>query len=142
LRARLSGITAAALPDIVYEYRQHHDSMTLSGKKEARLRSFDECTDIAIRYWRCPGATPDIRHACRRWHAWLTGWASVLELAAGHLCSALKIARRGLSRDPVWLILFARQLPSYHRWRRACSPLRHEPAETFSRGADIQKRKP
>jgi glycosyltransferase involved in cell wall biosynthesis len=119
LRAHIAGVTTTALPNVVYEYLQHPGSITLSGLQQARFRSLDECLDIALRYWRRSDVAPDIRKQCRRWHGWLVGWASSLELSHGQVGSAFALARTGFRHDPAWPVLYVAQLPSYVRWRQA-----------------------
>lgn len=120
LRAAIAGASAAPLDGLVYEYRQHRGSLTISGDPGRRLAQIEECLAIARRYgWEDAAASPAICRGCRRWHAWLIGWSAAIEAAGGRPLPALRRAGGALARDPFWPALFVAQLPSYARWRQA-----------------------
>jgi glycosyltransferase involved in cell wall biosynthesis len=134
IRMSAAGLRNEVLPDIVYEYRQHAGSKTLSGRASAKLVALDECLAIALEHWRKPGNPETVRRSARRLHAWLVGWASAIAVLQMMPLRAAAIALAGLRRDPAWLYLFPRQLPAYVAMRREIRSLGlDEPAPPDSR---------
>jgi glycosyltransferase involved in cell wall biosynthesis len=122
LRACINQIKSISLPDIVYEYRQHPGSMTLSGRRADRLFALHECIEIAASFSRAEPMPMGIRRGCRRWHAWLLGWGTIHALILGEMKRPTALAAVGLRRDPFWPFLFSAQIWSYLKWTKARRP--------------------
>ena len=117
LRAAIARLRTVPLPGIVYEYRQHPGSLTISGNPKHRLRAAAECLDIACRYGWDPTVPPAEARQCRRWHAWLVGWGAFHALAGGDPRRAASLMRDGFSREPAWPLRVAPLVLAYARWR-------------------------
>jgi glycosyltransferase involved in cell wall biosynthesis len=122
LRACINQLRSISLPDIVYEYRQHPGSMTLNGRKAARLSALRECLDIAARFSSAEQMPAGVRRSCRRWHAWLSGWGTLTALMLGEMRRSTEVAALGMRRDPFWPLLFSTQICSYLKWTKARGP--------------------
>jgi glycosyltransferase involved in cell wall biosynthesis len=113
IRCMLAGIVWKVSPFLVYTYRMHRESRTLSGEHAPLARMVRDNCVIARRYVRSPSLRPRDRRALADLLARATARAITGSLQAMDLRSAWKHAAETFLVDPFWLFRFAKQLP---RW--------------------------
>jgi hypothetical protein len=101
MRLLLAGIRRGTVADVVYKYRSHPGSLTLSGRASHELL----CEYRAISLDRL-GERDSIgaRRIYRRWHAWASAMVGRAELRSGDVAGALQCAVSATIRDPLWLL--------------------------------------
>lgn len=68
LRVALAGARSESLGCLVYHYRQHSGSLSISGQGVQRRKILREHLRIAERYLQADGISSQARHYCRVWH--------------------------------------------------------------------------
>ncbi len=108
IRFALSGLPYVSLRNVIYHYRSHQQSLSLS----ANLRQFSDVADENLRwvehYWSSvpAGARSDLRRVRTR----DTITAASRNLRAGAWHRALHYARLGCGFDPLWPVKFSLRL--------------------------------
>ncbi len=124
MRVALAGTTAAGLDRVVYQYRQHAGSLTISGNSARRLQMLAEHVVLAESYLALPGLPAEARRCCRQSHSQASLDLLKAALAARRAPDALRYLLRGWRRNARWPRLVAAGLaPEWvhmqARWWRA-----------------------
>lgn len=102
LRAWAAGMRTAVIPERVYAYTQHGDSLTISGGTRRVVPWLGEHLRLA-RCWSASAAAPvALRREARSWHAQEVGRAVALRFRDGAVVQALRLAVEGMAADPMW----------------------------------------
>lgn len=107
LRFFLSGGTFVQVQELLYHYRYHSDSLTLSGgfAREYELRS--EYQRVVSFYLQKTNTMPNVREALIKWHTQSTVVMAFLALGELKFSTAVKHGVQGLKRDSVgWIFSF------------------------------------
>lgn len=111
-RMVLAGVQRGTLPGVVYAYRSHHRSLTLSGTGQEKF--LHENWHAAFR--RCGEPAPDDHHrAYLLWHAWAAGYLTCHQLRRG--CGPSFPLGAAFRVDSWWPFRFLAQIPA-HWWER------------------------
>lgn len=99
LRGWLAGMTTRGVPGIVYQYRQHGESLTFGGGDP--LPMIRDALELSDR-WARQASSRSVREECRRWRARQYGRLVGGLLREGDWSSAWSEAIRGFGVDPLW----------------------------------------
>ncbi|MBI2902070.1 MAG: glycosyltransferase [Candidatus Methylomirabilis oxyfera] len=94
LRVALAGARSESLGCLVYHYRQHHGSLSISGQGVQRRKMLSEHLKIAERYLQADGVSSQARHYCRLWHAREAMVGILLALRQMRFGEAVRYGRR------------------------------------------------
>jgi glycosyltransferase involved in cell wall biosynthesis len=100
MRLLLAGTKRATVRDVVYKYRSHPGSLTLSGRASRELLC--EYRAISLDRLAERDDRSDARQIYRRWHAWASAMVGRAELRSGNVAGALQCAVSASIRDPLW----------------------------------------
>jgi glycosyltransferase involved in cell wall biosynthesis len=117
LRVIISGISGVVLDRLVYRYRTHEDSLTITTNNPRRLQISEEYLDIAKRYISADEVSSGLRSACITWHLHESTRGMLLSLLDGSLKNAIGFAARGWRVNPLWPRAFIGLCLSF-AWRR------------------------
>lgn len=115
-RLFLSGAQNVVLQDVIYVYRRHPQSLTMSGADIRRKISDEESYLSNLRIGECEPASTAFGFY-RLWRAWSAGYATLLHLQRLEVAKAFRTARRLLHEDPLWPARFARYAVGHWRER-------------------------
>lgn len=102
LRVAIARVPGAALDRVLYHYRAHPGSLTMQAGGPHALPRCREYLAMAGRYLDDASCPPEVRRACRRWHA-AEAVNGVLEaLRRLRPAEALGFARAGWRRAPLF----------------------------------------
>jgi glycosyltransferase involved in cell wall biosynthesis len=107
LRAAQAGIKSEPLGCLVYHYRQHPGSLSISGRSLQRLKMAREYLSIAERYLQSDGVSSHVRRVCRLWYGKEAAEGVVLALREKRYLEAVRFGMRGWRHDRWWPIAFA-----------------------------------
>ena len=111
LRAWCAGISETQVRGVVYRYRMHENSLTLSGgPSEAMLQ---ENVQAAQAGRSRSGEDRCLVSAYRRWHAWAVGYRFGADVSGGRYRAALRGALEATARSPLWPLLFTGQVVNH-----------------------------
>jgi glycosyltransferase len=118
-RVVLSGATSAELPDLLYVYRAHADSLTIGANKPAERLWVQEHLRIADQKLSMRSLDGEQRRAFRAFAAKETVHLAWLHLRGGQINSLIAALLGGFRRDPIWPAFAARPLGQAiaHRFR-------------------------
>jgi glycosyltransferase involved in cell wall biosynthesis len=107
LRAAQAGIKSEPLGCLVYHYRQHPGSLSISGQSLQRLKMAREYLSIAESYFQTDRVSSDVSRYCRLWHRKEAAEGVVLALREKRYLEAVRFGMRGWRYDRWWPIVFA-----------------------------------
>ncbi len=116
LRVAMAEIRSANLGRLVYHYRQHPGSLSISGASEQRLRLVNEHLRLAKDYLEQSGISAEVRGRCHVWHTHESLEGLLLAARQRRYLAALKYALQGWSHDLRWpMALASLVLPKLER---------------------------
>jgi len=116
LRVVMADIKSARLGRLVYHYRQHPGSLSISGTSEQRLCLVGEYLRLAEDYLEQSGISAEMRRQCRVWHTQESLEGLLLAVRHRRYLAALKYAGQGWSLDLRWpMALASLVLPKLER---------------------------
>ena len=110
LRVALSNPRAVLLDSVVYLYRMHPGSLTISRDEADISRVRSEYLAIAEQLLADPALPGEARRCCRIWHSRESAAAALHAMRAGRWRAAWNESSRGLSEDPAWPFVLARHV--------------------------------
>jgi glycosyltransferase involved in cell wall biosynthesis len=106
IRAALTKMICVPLDRVVYRYRQHPGSLTISGHLFNMLPAAKEYMEIAEEYLSRKDISRQLRGYLRLWHTRSAALALVLELFSGEVRDSARTFARGWRRDALWPLRF------------------------------------
>ncbi len=106
LRTMLAGIKSVQLARVVYHYRLHPGSLTITTNSPHRLKTLHEYLTIAEHFLRSDGLSSEIIHSCRVWHRREATEATILAARQGAYLQAARYVIRGWRHDWRWPLGF------------------------------------
>jgi len=118
LRLVLAAPRQAVIPETIIRYRSHPGSLTFAA---GDLRDTLSRHLLELARTRMAESPPGskARAAYRRWHGWMVGYRTMLQMRQGAARAALATAGTGLAADPLWPARFLARLPAHWRDRGA-----------------------
>jgi glycosyltransferase involved in cell wall biosynthesis len=111
MRAWTAGVRGVTVDDVLYTYRRHAGSRTLSGDR-ATIREFlDEHWRMSRAWLRRPGLSPEDRRTIKAWRADQQAEAAILALGDGAVMASLGMVAAGLSEAGFFPALARRLAP-------------------------------
>lgn len=108
LRTAKEGISQANVPTVTYRYRWHAGSSTMTEGNALTDRLLNENLAIARRHLHIAKGVE--RDVLIRWHTRLTLQGAMNALESGKLGILWEHMAAGVSRDPLWPVLFSREI--------------------------------
>jgi hypothetical protein len=102
IRAGLNNVICVSLHDVVYRYRQHSGSMTISGNLIDILPAVRENMEIAERYMSRNDVSRELERCLKLWHTRNAALMLFLELSSGHVLDSARTFARGWRWDALW----------------------------------------
>jgi glycosyltransferase involved in cell wall biosynthesis len=103
IRMALNRKSYTSINQIVYHYRQHPGSLTITGKETGGSAYQLEFLEIAEKYLRYGEYSPFDRETILYWHGVVAADISLSALKGGRAKKAWKYAIRGMRVNPVWI---------------------------------------
>ena len=120
IRASLAGVRPIPIPRVLYRYRQHPGSATIStqGSREAkggaqRLLVLEEAMRLLEGFLRPDGIPAEVRGHLRSAHSATCYRAAATGFYHGRFRIGFHAIRQGLRYDPLWPVVFVRR--AWHR---------------------------
>jgi glycosyltransferase involved in cell wall biosynthesis len=125
IRVSLAGVRPIPIPMVLYRYRQHPGSATISteGSREAkggaqRLLVLEEAMRLLEGFLGRDDIAPEVRGHLRSAHSATCYRATVTAFYHGRFRTGFRAIGQGLRYDPLWPLVFVRR--SWHRLLQEC----------------------
>jgi glycosyltransferase involved in cell wall biosynthesis len=106
LRAAQARIKSEPLEGLVYHYRQHPGSLSISGQSLQRLKMASEYLSIAEGHSQTEGVSSEARRYCKLWHGKEAAEGVVLALREKKYLEAMNYGIRGWGYNRWWPMAF------------------------------------
>ena len=103
LRCALAGVRGVPVPAIVYQYREHEESLTFDPAKRNALRGFEEKIAIASDHLRRLSLDPGLRKRYRDWRRYERANAVLAALRGRRYGHAVRLGVDGCAEHAGWL---------------------------------------
>jgi len=110
IRFYLQGLQYGLYTELVYHYRQHPHSLTLSGIADKSYAYVHENIKIAEKFLTRSSMPPAFQKKCQHWHAHETAELFIAYIKKGRFYSAWQAGWRGWTYSFLWPLRFVKRL--------------------------------